>query len=188
MTLASLALMLGGLLAAPGPTNAVIALAGAESGWQRAARLIPVVLACYLLATVPLAMLGAGLTQVRPGLASLLRVAAAAWIALLAVRLWRSGSLPGRPAINARTVAATTLLNPKVLVIGLALLPGPHQPAFVPALAILGLAVTAATAGWAVAGAMLGGLGSARMVQRAGALCLAAIAAALVIGALASGH
>jgi len=187
-TLTSLTLMLLGLLAVPGPTNAVIALAGAESGWRRALRLIPTVLACYLLTAVPLAWLGAGLTHAQPGLVVLLRVAAAGWIALLALRLWRSGSLPGLPTIRSRTVAVTTLLNPKVLVIGLVLLPAPHLPAFGPALALLALAITAVTAGWAVAGALLGGLGTARMVQRAGALCLAAIAAALVIGGLAAGH
>lgn len=187
-TLTSLSLMLLGLLAVPGPTNAVIALAGAESGWRRALRLIPVVLGCYLLTAVPLAWLGAGLAHVQPGVASLLRVLAAGWIALLALRLWRSGSLPGRPTINARTVAVTTLLNPKVLIIGLVLLPAPHQPAFPAALAILALAIIAVTAGWAVAGAMLGSLGTTRLVQRAGALSLAAIAVALILGGLAAGH
>jgi len=188
MPFASLSLMLLGLLAAPGPTNAVIALAGAESGWRRTLRLIPIVLACYMLTSVPLALLGAGLIHVQPGLASLLRVAAAGWIALLALRLWRSGTRPNRPTIDARTIAVTTLLNPKVLVVGLVLLPAPHQAVFVPALAILALAITAATAGWAVAGAMFGSLGNANVVQRAGALCLATIAAAIVIGGLAAGH
>ncbi len=49
MSLEELVLALLVLLLTPGPTNTLMALAGAERGWTRALRLIPAELAGYLL-------------------------------------------------------------------------------------------------------------------------------------------
>ena len=65
------------LLLAPGPTNTLIGLAGAQHGLHRVARLIPAELAGYLTAIVPVALLGGQVLASAPGLATGLKLAAA---------------------------------------------------------------------------------------------------------------
>ncbi|MGC5198806.1 hypothetical protein, partial [Aphanothece microscopica] len=89
MTLAEMTLALLVLLATPGPTNTLVALAGAERGWRGALRLIPAELAAYLAVTVPLALAGAAAMAAVPGLRGGVTLAAAAWVAWLAVAMWR---------------------------------------------------------------------------------------------------
>lgn len=186
MTLASFSLLVLGLLAAPGPTNALVALAGAEAGLQRALRLIPVVLAGYLLVALPLAFLGTGAVAHWPLLALSVRLAAAAWVLLLAVRLWRMGARPGAAAVTARSLFVTTVLNPKGLVIGLVLLPPPAAPLFAPALAVLAAGIAGVVTAWGLAGHLIGQAGGrgTMLVQRLGSVALAAIAITLLLGLL----
>ena len=56
MDLPALTLALLALLLTPGPTNTLMALAGAERGLGGAARLIPAEIAAYLAVTLPLAL------------------------------------------------------------------------------------------------------------------------------------
>ena len=58
MTACEFAIALFVLLLTPGPTNTLIALAGAERGWLGALRLTPVEAAAYALVTLPLAIAG----------------------------------------------------------------------------------------------------------------------------------
>ena len=186
MTLASFSLLALGLLAAPGPTNALMAMAGAEAGVRRVLRLIPVVLAGYLLVALPLAFLGTGVVAHWPLLALAVRMAAAVWVLLLAVRLRRMGARAGASAVTARSLFITTLLNPKGLVIGLVLLPSPSTPLFVPALAVLAACIAGVVTAWGLAGHLIGRAGGrgAVLVQRLGSVALAAIAITLLLGLL----
>ncbi len=59
MTLMELSLALLALLITPGPTNALLALSGAQNGMRAGLRLIPIVLVCYLCTVLPLALWGA---------------------------------------------------------------------------------------------------------------------------------
>ena len=77
------------LLLTPGPTNTLMALAGAERGVRAAAGVIPAELGAYLCVVVPLAVAGAGLMSAVPGLLPLVTAAAAAWVLWLAIRMWR---------------------------------------------------------------------------------------------------
>ncbi|EYD73566.1 hypothetical protein Rumeso_04687 [Rubellimicrobium mesophilum DSM 19309] len=180
MTLAETALALLVLLAAPGPTNTLLAIAGAERGLAPAARLIPVVLLGYLATTVPLALLGARLLESAPLAKALVTVAAAAWVLRLAVAMWR---LPARgevgPAVTSGRIAVTTLLNPKALIVGLVLLPAPGATRLGLNLALLAGTLAVASLLWALLGASL------RRGARAGLPASWRRAASVWLGALA---
>lgn len=156
MTLTQTALVTLGLLLTPGPTNTLIALSGAERGWTRALRLIPAELAGYLLATVPLALVGARLLETLPTLRTAITLGAALWVLWLAVAMWRPPLVgPGAPTVTVLRVFATTLLNPKTLVFGLVLLPAAEAARQVANFALFALLIASVAAGWAALGAGL---------------------------------
>jgi threonine/homoserine/homoserine lactone efflux protein len=138
MTNIELTVAIAVLLITPGPTNTLLAVAGAERGVARAVRLIPAELAGYLTTVTPLALLGGTLLSAAPQVRPVLTAAAALWVAWLAVGFWRMAraqdsrgdAAPAGPAVTAAKIFVTTLLNPKALVFGLVLLPaGPSLPA-----------------------------------------------------------
>jgi threonine/homoserine/homoserine lactone efflux protein len=143
------------LLLAPGPTNALLALSGAEAGAARTLRRVPVVIAAYALTVLPLAQLGEGLLRQPHALRAGVTLAAALWVAWLAFALWRQ---PGHRAAAAGPGPAlrlfvTTLLNPKAFIIGLVLIPA--EPSRGAALALFFAVLAAAALAWAMLGAAL---------------------------------
>lgn len=185
MTLAAFASAVLALLLAPGPTNTLMGLAAAQHGLPRVLRLLPAELAGYLAAVLPLAWLGAGLLSHVPLAAVALKLAAAAWVMALALRLWRApraGSDSG--TITARRIWLTTLLNPKALVFGLVLLPPLQDTSFAPRLALFCLLVSAAALTWGAAGALIRRGGTRRLgqLQRLASLWLAVVAVTLLAG------
>jgi threonine/homoserine/homoserine lactone efflux protein len=124
MTTAEFLLALTALLLTPGPTNTLIALAGAERGWRGALQLAPVEAAAYGLVTLPLAIAGTRLIGAHGPLRLTLALIAAAWVGYLAVKLWRlpAGNAMGPEHKGAQKLFVTTLCNPKGLIIGLVLL------------------------------------------------------------------
>lgn len=143
------------LLLAPGPTNTLMGLAGAQGGLGRVIQLIPAELAGYAMAILPLSFLGAALFQAIPGFDWVLKGAAAIWIAVLAINLWRSLSIDGKgKEICAQRVFITTCLNPKALVFSLVLLPSPQTDGFVPHLALFAVMVIGVALVWGSLGAM----------------------------------
>lgn len=160
MSLAAAALAILVLLVTPGPTNTLLALAGAERGWRGAVRLIPAELAGYLAVVAPLALLGAPLLAALPQARTALTLAAAAWVLWLAVAMWRGprpGSMrgPERATVTGRRVLVTTLLNPKALVFGLVLLHAAGWGALAVHLALFALQVVGVAMLWALLGAAL---------------------------------
>jgi len=136
MTTIELTLAIAALLITPGPTNTLLAVAGAERGLGRAMRLIPAELAGYLTTVTPLALLGGTLEAGAPELRPVITAVAALWILWLALGFWRKstagdgGDGDAAPAVTAFKVFVTTLLNPKALIFGFALLPaGASLPA-----------------------------------------------------------
>ncbi|WP_444430788.1 hypothetical protein ACTTAM_07475 [Rhodobacter capsulatus] len=127
MTLAAFSLAVLALLLAPGPTNTLMAVAGASHGLARVLRLVPAEpggLSAHGCAAG--AGGGAGLMARAPGAALLLKLAAALWVMVLAVRLWCSAAAGAEGfAIGAGRIFVTTALNPKALIFGLVLLPAP---------------------------------------------------------------
>jgi len=187
LTPAAFLLALLALLLSPGPTNTLIALGGATRGFRRALPLIGAELAGYLAAVVPLALVGRPWLEAHPRLALAVRGAAALWILYLAVRLWRQPVAGGAGLVTFRRVFVTTLLNPKALVIGLALLPATTPAGLLPWLVIFAASVAAVAAVWIAAGALLGRAsagGLPPLVRRVAAGYLGVVAAGLAASTL----
>lgn len=176
---------IGALLLAPGPTNTLMGLAGARSGQRGVVRLLPAELAGYLTMVLPLVWLGQGALAHWPVAAILLKLAAAAWVMVLAFRLWGADVGGESGAVTARRVYVTTALNPKALVFGLVLLPGVSDPAFAARLAVFCALVVAVAILWGMAGKLLqagGGSERLRLIQRVASVWLAVVAVTLVVG------
>lgn len=172
MTLIELTFALMALLAAPGPTNALLAMAGAQG--VRGPRLPLLVLAAYAATVVPLALWGAeGLADMQQGLT----LAASLWVGLLALKLWRADRLSLTARVTPLQIALTTAMNPKGLVIGLVLIPG--APGLASGLGLLAGLVMAASLLWLRLGASLPNR-ARPLVNRGGALWLAGVAALLL--------
>lgn len=188
MPLPDLIIALMVLLLTPGPTNTLMALAGAERGVRGASGLIAVETCAYLCVVVPLALAGSAVLAAVPGLLPAVTAAAAAWVLWLAIRMWRSplAAQDASAMVTPRRVFLTTLLNPKALVIGLVLVPGPDQPVRIAVFA--GLVCGAATV-WIGLGALLVRRGDAAvtglppLLRRSAALWLGLLSAALALRA-----
>lgn len=155
------------LLFAPGPTNALLALSGAETGAARTLRLLPVVLVAYALIVLPLAALGEDLMRqqhmVRAGVTFL----AALWVAWMAVALWRQPAAdaaadPGRG--RGLRLFITTLLNPKAFIIGLVLIPAQSSQSM--AMMLFFAVLAAAAFAWSLLGAALQGQRGLPLLRR----------------------
>jgi threonine/homoserine/homoserine lactone efflux protein len=179
------------VLAVPGPTNALLFTAAALGGLGRAPGLVAAVCAGYGVSIGALTMLGEAAIAGDPRIGLALRLLLAAYLALLAWRLWRMAAqaqeAEGGPITTLRVLIAT-LLNPKALVLAFAVFPRPgslgdallHGGAFLATAAIVAL-------GWIAVGAWVGRQGGAvpRLLPRLAALGLGAFAAFLAGAALA---
>lgn len=189
MSLLQLTLALLVLLLTPGPTNTLMLVAGSEGGWRRVAALIPVEVAAYLSVIFPVAalsdlMLGQ-LAWARPALAA----GAALWVLFLAYRLWQpQAAIAGQHSITALRLAVTTLLNPKALLMGIALLPasGPTTAAWF----TLAGCIAVAAAAWGGIGIVLPRAGLAApglsLLRKAAAVWLAGLSVMLLAGGIGS--
>jgi threonine/homoserine/homoserine lactone efflux protein len=187
MTTTEFALALFVLLLTPGPTNTLIALAGAERGWRGAMQLAPYEASAYALVTLPLAIAGGELAAGHATLRHAVTLLAAAWVGYLAVRLWRipSEEAMGPQPNGALRLFTTTLCKPKGLIIGLVLLPSqPHLGWAAAAFLVILIGVSAF---WAVAGHLAGhGMGLKPIVRRASAGWLGILAVWLAAMGLAA--
>ena len=179
MTLIELAFALLALLATPGPTNTLLALAGAQA--VRRPLLLPLVeLAAYMTTVVPLSIWGQNWLEATPKLRLILTLTAAVWVAVLAVRMWRHATraeAQGAPGVTALQVGVTTLLNPKALVFGLVLIPS--GPDVVAGLWLFAALVIVVSLAWLWLGARLAGRYQP-LVNRGGAVWLGVLAALLL--------
>lgn len=81
------------VLGTPGPTNSLLATAGATAGLRRSLPLIAAEAAGYTLAILTIGLLLGPVLAGAPLLAATLRLAVGAYLLLLAIRLWhRSGA------------------------------------------------------------------------------------------------
>lgn len=121
MTLIELTFALLALLASPGPTNALLAMSGAQGARGLMRPLL--VLAAYLATVTPLTLWGGTMLDTLPQVRTGLTLCAGFWVAALALKLWRTDHLSLTARVTTAQIGLTTLLNPKALVIGLVLLP-----------------------------------------------------------------
>jgi len=202
MTLTTFVPAVLALLLAPGPTNTLMGLAGAQAGLRQVLRLLPAELLGYLTTILPLVYLGDWLFAQWPAAGGALKFAAALWVLFIAVKLWQAPG-PGVQAssVTARRIYLTTMLNPKALVFGLVLLPAPQDPGFLFALLLFCLMVSGVALTWGAAGRLVrvgqgagaearhGGDGSSRRLfhlQRLAAVWLAFVSVSLIFGLVTS--
>lgn len=127
LSLSAFALAVLILLLTPGPTNTLLAVAGASRGLKASLPLVGAELAGYLTTISTLVFVAAPLLAGQPMAALVVKLASTVWVLLLAIRLWSHPPTAADPsAVTTLGVFATTVLNPKGLIIGLALIP----PAF----------------------------------------------------------
>lgn len=167
------------LLAAPGPTNALLMEAGVRRGLS-AAGLLGAVAAGYA-CSVGGALLALGpAIAACPLVATVLKGVCAVWLLRTAVVLWRRPAQAQTSDFGFRTVFTTTLLNPKGLVVAFGLMPettgawtlAAHLAAFATMAPVVGSA-------WLALGASLRRSPGARYAPRAAALVLGGFGVAL---------
>jgi len=189
MTLTAFLSAVLALLLAPGPTNTLMGLAGAQRGLRGVMRLLPAELFGYLTTILPLIYLGAEVLGQWPVAAIVLKIAAALWVMFLAINLWaRHGATGASSEVTARRVYLTTMLNPKALIFGLVLLPTPADPQFAPRVGLFCLMVMAVALVWGAAGKLTqkGGGDSRRLlvIQRIASVWLAIVSVTLITGVI----
>jgi threonine/homoserine/homoserine lactone efflux protein len=183
-----------GLLTVPGPTNTLMAAAGAQRGVVGALPLIIGELAGYMIAiTVWTEIVGAA-AAAQPMVGVIAKLLAAAFLLWSAWKLWRVAppvdSAVG--SISLGRVFTTTLVNPKALVLAFAIFPPVGFLDRLPYLGLLGALVVVTAIGWQSLGAAAArssrGLLTATRVAQISAIALAVFAVLLVLQTVQSGH
>jgi len=171
------------LLAAPGPTNVLLASAGATVG-RRALFLLPAEAAGYVVAIGLLVLLAGPVLAASPLFLVALKFAVAGWLFCASISLWRRGArrLRAGPLVEARAVFVTTLLNPKGLVVAFVLMPATADgyEALIGRLAGLSALTALTGALWIAGGTALARAGAAPYAARTTAAMLGGFAAFLV--------
>jgi threonine/homoserine/homoserine lactone efflux protein len=173
------------LLITPGPTNTLLATAGATGGFRRSAHLLLGELAGY---NISILVLGnvfdsqTSLGHVRIALS----LVASAYLLFTAVRFWRTRLELQRAAVSLRQVFVTTLLNLKALVFALLIVPM-HTPYTGLYLASFSAIVVVVGSIWIAFGTFAGRVAGSRyliVVPKAASVALIIFAAALLGAAL----
>lgn len=178
MTPALFALALSLLLLTPGPTNTLLAIAGSarRKGW--AVCCMGAELAGYAIAVLPVHFLAAPVIEAHPLFGRVVTAVAALWVLTLSVRLWGASLEPGTAAtVTPRLVFFTTLLNPKALVIALALLPAGESGDLYLCLGLMAVLIPVAAAVWLT----LGGTVIRALGERHPALVMRAASSAMLV-------
>lgn len=167
------------ILATPGPTNTLMATAGATLGIGRALPLLAGELGGYLLSITAIRLVIGPIVLGLPALGIAVKVGVAVYLVWLAVKVWRSaGHTAGTGApVGFVDVFVTTLFNPKALIFALTVIPNEH-PALGWYFAGFALLVLAAGSGWIAIGALLTAAAGRRAgyVQRAASIVLVGFA------------
>lgn len=177
------------LLVVPGPTNTLLAGAGATRGVRRSLTLLIGELAGYNITIAVLRQTLGAVANETSVAQVLLKCAVAAYLVFLAVRLWQAPTNGGSTAgFTLRRVFVTTLLNPKGLIFALFIFPPPPTPV-APYVAAFCAMVVVIGATWIVAGSLIARFAKPRfsvIVPRICACAMAAFAIVVVSGLLRS--
>ncbi|MGO6712183.1 MULTISPECIES: threonine transporter RhtB [Rhizobium] len=168
MHLLSFAAGVFALLILPGPTNAILAMASQGLTAGRAIVLLGTVVSAYLAIVVPASGLAGPILHAHPLVAQSVKLASAAWVFYLALRLWGVGSSPAE-IVTVRQLAITTLLNPKALIIGLTMMPDAQDVSGMAATAALAFVVLFASSIWLSTGRIV--LGSEKQMPLGARRC-----------------
>jgi threonine/homoserine/homoserine lactone efflux protein len=175
------------LLATPGPTNTLMAAAGAQRGVVRSLPLLAGELGGYAIAITAWIELVGAVAAAQPLVPVIAKLVAVAFLVWSAWKLWANA---GHADLNQRgittgRVLATTLVNPKALVFAFAIFPHVGFMARLPYAGIFALLVVATAMGWMTLGMVAArssaGLLTSSRVERITAVALAAFAALLAV-------
>jgi threonine/homoserine/homoserine lactone efflux protein len=166
------------LLGVPGPTNTVMATAGAVNRGERPWRFMLAEVAAYLSIILIYRFALVPLIDAYPSVGIALKVAVVLYLIYAAVKLWRlrRSDLDAAPRVTPRLVFITTLLNPKGLVFAISIIPrDPPVSLYLGAFALMVLGVGAL---WFLAGrgaALISGR-HAGLLPRLGSIALVGFA------------
>ncbi len=168
------------LLLAPGPTNALLWIGGAERGLPRGLPLVLAATAAYLLAIGLILLVLQPVLRVLPWLGDVLALSVAAYIVVLAVRLWCQGgsAQPVVGLVAPSRLFVVTLLNPKAFVLALSIVPLHSPQLHWYLLALAGIILLVASA-WLLLGVLVGAAAGSRherLLKRVSAAVLAGFA------------
>lgn len=170
------------ILATPGPTNTLMATAGASAARRSVWALLAAELSGYLSIIILSRLALLPLIEIFPPAGSMLKLLVVAYLIYAAVKLWRDRIRLGQgsTAIGPRLVFVTTLLNPKGLVLAVSVFPKEH-PMFMAYLAAFAILVICAGSAWFAFGRGLAALAGRRaaLLPRAAAIALVGFAALL---------
>jgi threonine/homoserine/homoserine lactone efflux protein len=174
------------LLITPGPTNTLLATAGAAAGFRRSAHLLLGELAGY---NVSIYLLGNLFDAETSGskVRVVLSLVAGAYLIFTAIRFWRTRLELQRATVSLRQVLVTTLLNPKALVFAFLIVPM-HTPNTWLYLATFSAIVVVVGSIWIAFGTLAGRVAGSRyltVVPKAASVVLIIFAATLIGTALA---
>jgi threonine/homoserine/homoserine lactone efflux protein len=144
------------ILAAPGPTNTLLATSGATVGVVRSLGLLAAAIAGYLAAILAVHFIVGPIAESSPVTAITLKVAVALYLVWLAIKLWRQPLklAEDAKAVSFANVLVATLLNPKALIFSLTIVPW-SVSAIGWYLAAFAATIIAACGGWIVLGRIL---------------------------------
>ena len=166
------------VLAVPGPTNTLLMTSGATAGVRRSLSLLAAETSGYVLGILIVSPLASALPAGR----ALLGGAVGLYLLVIAARLWRHSPRSLERPVTWRSVFVTTLLNPKVLVFALLVVPmsAPHPERYLAAFCAIVMPVGAS---WIAFGAFAGRLAGDRrlsLVPRLAALVMVGLAFLLI--------
>ena len=148
-----------GLLAVPGPTNTLLATAGAAGGFPRSLRLLPAEIGGYLVAIGFLTQVVRPLVAGFPTLPLIVRTLAAGYLVWLAFRLWRdprsATEVSSNSPIKIADVFLTTLLNPKALIFAFVIFPEGTAWELLPRALVFSVLVVSCGGVWIALGAAI---------------------------------
>ena len=181
------------LLATPGPTNMLMAAAGAQRGVLASLTLLAGELGGYFIAITVWTEIVGAVAAGRPILSAIAQLIAAAFLFWSAWKLWANAGhadLTER-GITLSRVFVTTLINPKALVFAFAIFPPVGLVERLPYMGVFAALVLITATGWMALGMVAarssGGLLTSSRVERITALAMVAFATLLVLKVMQSG-
>jgi threonine/homoserine/homoserine lactone efflux protein len=145
------------ILVTPGPTNTLLATAGATAGPYRAARLILAEALGYCISIAAIGFLVRPLVLRDPSIQTYLRAAAVLFLLYMAWHLFRDRTrgVAAKSSVTWSRVFTTTLLNPKAFIFALVVIPfgTPYVGMYLVLFVCILLPISAA---WILVGTLLG--------------------------------
>ena len=175
------------LLATPGPTNTLMAAAGAQHGVTRSLPLLAGEVLGYFIAITAWTELVGAASASQPWVPVGAKLLASAFLIWSAWKLWQDAGRSDfrQSGITLGRVFVTTLVNPKALIFAFAIFPPAGFVARLPYLGLFAGLVIVTAVGWMTLGTMAArrsaGLLTSSRVERITAVALAAFAMLLMV-------